>query len=112
MTKKPELLVTPQSVAHVEALLKPEAGNKRFIVSAPEKVSYQRVADITRQEFDWAKDVVRKGDEGAALPLAANLDGSTAEKELGFTYRSARECIVDTVRSLKELEARLKGSSQ
>lgn len=69
--------------AHVQALITPEASNRRFTIAAPEKWSMQRLADILREEFDWAKDVVKKGEEGAAFWPSYTLDGATAGQILG-----------------------------
>ncbi|TCD61600.1 hypothetical protein EIP91_008186 [Steccherinum ochraceum] len=92
--------------AHVEALVRPEASNRRFLVAAPEKYSYRLAADIIRKEFDWAKDVTRKGDEGAALPPSYTLDGETAADVFGFKYRSFKDCIVDAVTQFREIAER------
>ncbi|THH29596.1 hypothetical protein EUX98_g4579 [Antrodiella citrinella] len=85
------------AVAHVEALLRPDAENRRFTVTSPEKMCQQTEADILRQEFDWAKDVVKKGNEGAPLPKTHGMDGETAQKVLGLTFRTFKECVVDAV---------------
>ena len=41
---------------HVEALLRPEAGNKRYTITAPERFFYSRAAKIISDEFEWAKE--------------------------------------------------------
>ena len=41
--------------AHVEAVLRPEAGGRRYVVASPERFSYGLAAQIIREEFDWAK---------------------------------------------------------
>ena len=91
------------ATAHAEALVRPEAGNRRLTICAPEKYTHQLAADIMRQELEWARDVVRKGDEGAPLPPSFSLDGATAEKILGLKYRSFRECIRDFTLQYREL---------
>ncbi|TCD61668.1 hypothetical protein EIP91_008116 [Steccherinum ochraceum] len=91
---------------HVEALVRPEASNRRFLVVSPEQFSYQLMADVVRKEFDWAKDVVKKGDEGAALPPCYTLDGETTAEVFGFKYRSFKNCIVDAVTQLHEFAER------
>ncbi|KAI0073870.1 NAD(P)-binding protein [Panus rudis PR-1116 ss-1] len=98
------------AVAHVESLLRPEVSNRRFLVSSPEKFTYQRVADVIRAEFDWAKDKVTKGEEGAPLPETFDIDGTTASEALGFTYRKFRQSIVDTITQFKGIEARQGGA--
>lgn len=92
------------AIAHIEALIRPEAGNRRFAVASPEAISHQLVADILRQELTWAKDVVKKGDEGAPVPPSFALDGTVAQEVLGLKYRSFRESVVDAVSQFKEIE--------
>jgi len=96
--------------AHVEALLRPEVSNQRFIVASPETYTYQREADILREEFDWAREEVTKGDEGAPIPDSCEVDGETASKALGFQYRSFKECVLDSIKQFKEIQ-RAEGSA-
>ena len=91
------------AAAHVEALLRPEVANKRFLLAAQENYSYQRVADILRDEFDWAKDVVAEGNPGELAPEWVKGDGEAARTALGLTYRSLKESVVDAVRQFKEM---------
>ena len=94
------------AVAHVEALLRPDAGNQRFVISSPQKFTYQRIADILRQEFAWAREEVTKGDEGAPIPRGSSVDGETAAKVLGIGYRGFKECMLETVPQLKKLQGK------
>ncbi|KAH8100875.1 3-beta hydroxysteroid dehydrogenase/isomerase family protein [Cristinia sonorae] len=93
------------ALAHVLALEKPEASNRRFIVTAPEKFSHEAAANIMREEFTWAKDVV-KTEKSRSSPESFRLDGWTASKELGFTYRAFKESVVDSVKQFKEIAER------
>lgn len=43
---------------YVQALLTPEAGEKRFIPTSLEQSSYEYAADIMKEEFDLARDLV------------------------------------------------------
>ena len=92
--------------AHAEALVRPKASNTRYLVGSPKKYTHQQVADILREEFDWGREVVRKGDEGAPLPLTYDFDGETAGKALGLSYRSLRESIVDFAVKYREIAQR------
>ena len=83
--------------AHVEALLRPEAGNKRYTVAAPERFSYQVAADIIKKHFEWAKDQVCQPTLRQEIDHSHDLDGHTAAKELGLTYRSFEETVVETI---------------
>lgn len=96
------------ATAHVEALLRPEVSNTRFTLASPESFTYQLAADIMREEFDWAKQVVAEGTPGAPVPEWPKGDGWTASEKLGFTYHSFRESVVDSIRQFKEIEQREK----
>lgn len=89
--------------AHVEALLRPEVGNKRYVPAAPERFSYQLAADIMLKEFPWAEGKVTKATD-QAIDQSHGLDGETVTKELGVQYRSFRETVVDLVSQAVELK--------
>ncbi|KAK7691048.1 hypothetical protein QCA50_006151 [Cerrena zonata] len=91
--------------AHVEAMLRPEVGNRRFLIASPQKISYQMVADILRQEFDWAKEQVTKGEENAPLPKTFDIDGKTVADALGFEYRGFKQCILEAITQFREIHA-------
>ncbi|KAF2260153.1 NAD dependent epimerase/dehydratase [Lojkania enalia] len=77
--------------AHVEALIRPEAGGKRYTVASPEKFSYGLVAGIIREEFEWGRErVMERRHEVVRGWEEIGLDGETAADELGVTYRSFR----------------------
>jgi len=93
--------------AHVQALLNPAAGGKRYVPAAGEPFSYELAADIIKEEFEWArKTVTGNYESGKKMPPTYRLDGETVSKELGVTYRSFRETVVDFVRQVKETIAR------
>ena len=53
------------------------------------------------EEFpEWAEEVLPPKD---GIPSFKNifLDGAPATRDLGVTYRSFRECVVDLVRQLR-----------
>lgn len=83
--------------AHVEALLRPEAGNKRYTITAPERFSYEKAADIIEARFDWAKGKIRRPDVKQDIDESYDLDGLTVADELGLFYRSFEESVVDTI---------------
>ncbi|KAJ5261284.1 hypothetical protein N7478_011879 [Penicillium angulare] len=88
---------------HVQALLKPEAGGKRFLAASPEPFSYEYAADIMKEKFDWAKDSVSSNYVAGQNPSASyGVDGQTAARELGVTYRSFKDTVVDFVKQVKE----------
>jgi len=54
-----------------------------------------------REEFpEWAEEVLPPGEE---MPPFRNisLDGSPATRDMGVSYRSFKECVVDLVRQLR-----------
>ena len=91
------------ALAHVEALLRPEAGGQRFIINSPERFSSQLLADILRKEFSWAREESTKGDEGAPVPEQAEFEGETGARVLGIRYRGLQACILETAPQLREL---------
>ncbi|KAF1971005.1 NAD dependent epimerase/dehydratase [Bimuria novae-zelandiae CBS 107.79] len=90
------------AVAHVEALLRAEAGGKRYVVASPEKFSYGVVKRVVEEEFPWGKERVAKGEQ--EIEDSYDLDGETAGKELGVRYRSFRETVKDFVEQAVEME--------
>jgi len=62
-------------------------------------------ADVAREEFSWGKERVIVGDApGQPPPEACELDGETIADELGLTYRSFRECVVESLAQFKKVE--------
>ena len=93
------------ALAHVEAALQLDpsgpSSNGRYITCFPERFNCQMMGEIIREEFpEWAEDVLPPREE---MPPFKNifLDGTPVTKDLGVTYRSFRECIVDLVRQLR-----------
>lgn len=89
--------------AHVEALLRPEAANKRYVPAAPEGFSYQLAADIMRKEFPWAEETVSKTAD-QVIDQSHGLDGKTVTQELGVEYRSFKQTVVDLVSQAVDLK--------
>ena len=90
------------ALAHVEAAyIRPETSNRRFVVSSPEKSSYQRVAQIIKAEFpEWAEKVALP--PGGPPPTSIGLDGSPLTVELGIKYTSLRESVVAVVKQIHD----------
>lgn len=91
--------------AHVEALLRPSAGGKRFIPGAEERFSYDLAAGVIEEEFEWARGNVRR--EEQVVDVSCGIDGEGAARELGLEYRGFRESVVDLIRQFKSMEERL-----
>ncbi|KIW66910.1 hypothetical protein PV04_06197 [Phialophora macrospora] len=91
--------------AHVESLLRPEVGNKRFTVASPERFSYQKAAEIIVKEFDWGHKRIHLPDTKQEIDQSHDLDGETAARELGITYRPFHDSVVDFITQAHTLEA-------
>ncbi|PSN65912.1 NAD dependent epimerase/dehydratase [Corynespora cassiicola Philippines] len=91
--------------AHVEALLRPEAGGKRYTVASPEKFSYSLVADIVSESFTWGPQRVVQVNK-QEIDGSHDLDGMTAAKELGLTYRPFRDTVKDFIEQAADIEQR------
>ena len=92
------------ALAHVEAALRldSETSNGRYAPCSPEKFNFHLVGEIMREEFpEWAEDVLPPKEETPPFKKIS-LDGAPVTRDLGVTYRSFRECIVDLVRQLRE----------
>lgn len=81
--------------AHVETLLRPDAGGKRFLPVAPERFTYALAARIIEEEFEWAKGRVSR--EEQAVDESHGIDGETTARELGLEYRRFRQTVTDLV---------------
>lgn len=90
--------------AHVEALLRPHAGNKRYTIAASDRFSYQLAADIMEQRFDWAKDKIDRTGPAQEIDDSHDLDGHTAAAELGLTYRTFETSVVDTIGQVMQID--------
>jgi nucleoside-diphosphate-sugar epimerase len=87
---------------HVEALLRPEAGNKRYTPASAEHFSYAMAAGIMTKNFEWANGKV--SEEEQLVDESFGLDGETVTRELGVKYRSFRTTVVDLVAQVWEME--------
>lgn len=93
------------ALAHLRAFEIPEAGGQRFAVSLG-NFTYQQVCDIIRERFPELKEKVPEGTPGAEAPKSFALDCEKARKVLGIEFRGLEETVVDSVKSLLELEKR------
>ncbi|KKY27062.1 putative 3-beta hydroxysteroid dehydrogenase isomerase family protein [Phaeomoniella chlamydospora] len=92
--------------AHVEALLRPDVGNRRFTVTAPERFSYGLAADLIRRNFEWGHSRVVKTVDGQDTDDSYDLDGETAAKDLGLEYRTFEETVTSLISQVAEMEAK------
>ncbi|KAK4993696.1 hypothetical protein LTR50_000307 [Elasticomyces elasticus] len=89
--------------AHLKAYETPAAAGQRYLITSG-NYSYQQVCDIIRAEVPEARERTPEGEPGKPLPPVYRVSHEKAERELGMTFRSLRETITDTARSLLELE--------
>lgn len=92
------------ATAHVEALLRPEAGGKRFIPGSSERFSYDLAAKIIEEEFDWARGKVKREDQ--PIDESHGIDNEVAASELGLKYTSFRDSVVDLISQISKMPAK------
>ena len=95
--------------AHVEALVRPDAGGNRFAASLGPFV-YQDVVDVIHSDSsvpsDWKKQVP-VGKQGQGSSVKQNeLDGSKATRVLDLKYIQLQSIVQDMVASLADYEKR------
>ncbi|PWN34163.1 NAD(P)-binding protein [Meira miltonrushii] len=93
--------------AHVEALLRPDAGGQRFGPSYG-PYTYQEVSDIIHATKvpipdEWKKNTPTDINDSKA---PVNLDGSKTERELGVQYHTFKQTIEDTLTSFVDYHNR------
>jgi nucleoside-diphosphate-sugar epimerase len=90
--------------AHLQAYQKADAADERFLVTGS-SYSYQMICDILRKKFPEIKDKVLQGKPSSGLGADVyKVDNSKAKSVLGSNFRPREECIVETARSLLEVE--------
>lgn len=95
------------ALAHVRAVIKPDAGGKRFYIVAG-YFSNKRLADVIR---DGHPELVGKlpPPEGAVDDFPVDVygfDNSRSRGVLGMEYRGLEESVEDTVRSILEWQSK------
>jgi hypothetical protein len=61
-------------------------------------------ADIIKEEFPWAREIITKNYDSGKEPVAKyHIDGAKLTTELGVTYKPFREAVVDLVKQMYEL---------
>ena len=95
------------ALAHIRAGESEEAQNKRFFVTAG-YMSNEEIAGIIRDNYPDLKDKVpAKGVKGGGYPAEGvyKYNNSRTKDMLGIEFRSLKESIVDTVKSLQAVGA-------
>ena len=95
------------ALAHVLAAEKHEAGGKRFFIVGGHFCN-KEIAEIIGDAFPDLKDKLPTGEalQPGDYPEDGTygFDNARSKSILGLTYRSLRESIVDTVKSLQAVE--------
>ena len=80
--------------AHVEAVMRPEVGNKRYAIAVPDRWSYEMAAAILRQKYPEAKSKIAAIDQ-AEPPESYSLDWQSVNRDLGVQFRSFHSSVID-----------------
>ena len=84
-----------------------QAGGKRFFITAGH-FSNNEIVEIIREAHPELKDKLPVKDaEGGRYPEDGvyNYDNSRSKEVLGVKYRSLKESVLDTVKTLREIGA-------
>lgn len=93
------------ALAHVRAIEVPEAGGQRFFLTAG-LYSNKEIADIIRDSFPELADKLPSKDEPSDMPTDVyGYDNTKSIQVLGIKYRSLKESVVETVKSLLTIGA-------
>lgn len=96
------------AAAHVAAMEKPDAANKRFFTLAG-YFSNREIINIIRKHFPhFEKNLPSGSTPGGDYPEGGTkalwgFDNKRSIDVLGMKYRSLEECIVDAVKSFQEV---------
>ncbi|KAK1675024.1 dihydroflavonol-4-reductase [Colletotrichum godetiae] len=91
--------------AHVAAMEKAEAGNKRFFITNG-YCSNHEIIDIIRKHFPEYKSALpSRCTKGGELPKEVyQIDTTRSVEILGMKYSGFESCIVDTIRSFSSIK--------
>jgi nucleoside-diphosphate-sugar epimerase len=97
------------AAAQVKAMVVPEAGNQRFVVSA-RQFGFQQICDILRANFAELSGRTPLGQPGTSSlpPGAYSIDNSKIRGVLGVEFRPLEETVVDVARCMLEIERKEK----
>lgn len=90
--------------AHVRAIEVPEAGGQRFFTVAG-VYSLKDVADIIEESFPELADQLPKNRTSDVPDNVYGFDNTKSREVLGIQYRTLKQSIVDTVKSLVAIGA-------
>lgn len=92
------------ALSHALAAEKPEAANQRFFIVAG-KFSNKEVAEVIHDVFPQFREKLPAGEalKSGDFPAEGSfgVDNRKSREVLGLSYRSLRESVIDTVKSLE-----------
>ena len=97
------------AVAHQLVLEKPEAANRRFIITSGPFMN-QQFCDIIRAKFPELRDKVPVGQPNEPFPEHYRVSNDRATKELGIKWIPFEVTVKDSVESLLAIEKKLSES--
>jgi nucleoside-diphosphate-sugar epimerase len=90
------------AIAHVEAMIRPEADGKRFIIDGDEETlgvnAVIKEAERMFPQYQWSESMM----PGPGKFLTKTWDNTSSKKILGMKMTSQEECIRATVQSMIE----------
>jgi len=92
------------ALAHVRAIELGKAAGKRFFITAG-YMTNKDLIDIIRAEFPEYHSQLPKNPESDMPKDVYKYDNSRSLQVLGLKYRSLKECVIDTVKSLQAVGA-------
>ncbi|KAG8533071.1 uncharacterized protein KY384_001854 [Bacidia gigantensis] len=94
------------ALSHLAALERPEAANKRYIITNGPYIN-EWLCDFIETKFPQLKGKVPKRDSDKPLPEFFRVDNARATKELGMKWTSFEDAFGNAVQSLLDLEKKL-----
>ncbi|CAI4212101.1 unnamed protein product [Parascedosporium putredinis] len=88
--------------AHVEALIRPEAGGRRYVPASPERFSYAKAAQIMLDRFESLKGKVEA--DSQVIDESYGLDGETVAEELGLELHTFQDTVTDLISQTLAME--------
>ncbi|GFF34466.1 putative NADPH-dependent methylglyoxal reductase GRP2 [Aspergillus udagawae] len=92
------------ALAHVRAIEVPEAAGQRFLAAAG-PYSNHEIAQVIKENFPDLADRLPEHIPVPDGPPSFAIDNTPMKQILGIPFRSLKDCVVDTVKSLLEVKA-------
>jgi nucleoside-diphosphate-sugar epimerase len=93
------------ALAHVRAMERADAANKRFFLAASSYCNKDIVSIVQKRFPEYEKEMPGKDVKGGDFPEGGiyGFDNSRAREVLGIEFRGLEDSIVDLVQSLKAI---------